>query len=364
MDFAYAIARPLLFALDAERAHRLTLRLASLLSRRRALLAIVRALYAPAIDRALAVNAFGLDFASPVGLAAGLDKDGEAIDFWAAIGFAFVELGTVTPGEGQPGNEAPRLERIVSDRAIVNRMGFNNKGAAHLAQMIAERRSKIPIGVNLGKAKMTPIENAPDDYVRALEATFDRADYFVVNVSSPNTPNLRSLQSIDALVPLLDQVQKANARTADAKKQKPRPILLKIAPDLADEDVDAIADLAKEKALDGIVATNTTIRRELVSRAPKIEGGVSGAPLAPRALDLTRRLFRRLGSTIPIIGVGGIGSAEDAWARMRAGARLIQIYTALIYQGPSLVARIVHGLGRRLETERIDAITRIVGLDA
>jgi dihydroorotate dehydrogenase subfamily 2 len=243
-------------------------------------------------------------------------------------------------------------------------MGFNNKGAAHLAGRIAGRVSKIPIGVNLGKAKATPIENAPDDYARALEATFDRADYFAVNVSSPNTPNLRSLQSIDALVPLLDRVRRANHDTAAARGTKPKPVLLKIAPDLADEDVDAIADLAKVKQLDGLIATNTTIRRELSSRPPKIEGGLSGAPLRPRALELTRRLFRRLGPKLPIVGVGGIGSPEDAYQRIRAGARLIQIYTGFIYEGPALIGAISRGLCERLERDHLARIADAVGVDA
>jgi dihydroorotate dehydrogenase len=364
MDPLYRLARPFLFALDAERAHRAALRGASFAARHPALLAIARRLYAAAPDPRLRSRVFGVDFASPIGLAAGLDKDGEAIDFWAAIGFGFVELGTVTPGEGQPGNEPPRLERIIPDRAIVNRMGFNNRGAAHLAGRIQARHSTIPIGVNLGKAKGTPIERAPDDYAAALEATFDGADYFVVNVSSPNTPNLRSLQSIDALVPLLERVKETNEALARAHAKKPRPILLKIAPDLADDDVDAIADLAKRVALDGIIATNTTTRRDLASRAPRIEGGLSGAPLRARALELTRRLFARLRGEVPIVGVGGISSAGDAYERIRAGASLIQIYSGLVYEGPGLISAIARGLAERLEADHAPSLASAVGADA
>jgi dihydroorotate dehydrogenase len=364
MDLAYQLARPFLFGLDAERAHRLGIELASLCARRRGLLAAVRLLYAPLADPRLCIRAFGLTFATPLGLAAGLDKDGEAIDFWEAIGFAFAELGTVTPGEGQPGNDKPRLERIVEDRALVNRMGFNNKGARQLALRIAARHGTIPLGVNLGKAKATPLERAADDYVEALEAVFPSASYVVINVSSPNTPNLRSLQSIDALRPLLDRVLEKNAELALRHGKPKRPMLLKIAPDLADEDVDALSDLALDKRLDGIVATNTTVRHDLLSRKPRIEGGVSGAPLAPRALDLTRRLFRRLGTAVPIVGVGGIRSGDDAYARIRAGARLVQVYSALIYDGPGLVASISRGLARRLEQDGLDTIERAVGVDA
>jgi dihydroorotate dehydrogenase len=364
VDLGYRLARPLLFSLDAERAHRLILRAAGLASRSRFLLAIAKVLYAPGNDPVLHTEAFGLDFENPLGLAAGLDKDGEAIDFWAALGFGFVELGTVTPGAGQPGNDRPRLERIREDDAIVNRMGFNNKGAAHLAAMLAKRRSTIPAGANLGKAKVTPLEDAPGDYEATLAEVFDHASYIVVNVSSPNTPGLRDLQSISALESLLDRVLAANRRLATERRSPPRPILLKIAPDLADGDVDAIAELAKAKALSAIIATNTTLRHELASRRPKIQGGLSGPPLAPRALELVRRLYLRLGSAVPIVGVGGIRSADDAYVRIRAGATLVQIYSGLIYEGPGLVATIVRGLGARLRKDGYDSIRRVVGIDA
>lgn len=359
----YALARPLLFSLDAERAHRLTLGAASLVSRSPLLLrGVARACAAPA-DPRLAVDALGLSFPSPLGLAAGLDKDGEAIDLWAALGFGFVELGTVTPIP-QPGNDRPRLARIPPDEAIVNRMGFNNRGAAHLAARLAGRRSRIPVGANLGKGKATPLEQAADDYAEGLAAVFDHADYVTVNVSSPNTPGLRDLQAVEALEPLLDRVVRENRRLASERGSRPRPILLKIAPDLADGDVDLAADLARAKGLDGIIATNTTLRHDLLSRPAPIQGGVSGRPLAPRAVELARRLYRRLGPELPIVGVGGIGSAEDAYARIRAGARLVQLYSALIYRGPGLVARILRGLGGLLERDGLRAIGDAVGLDA
>lgn len=360
----YQIARPALFALDAERAHALTLRLGAFVSRSAALLAIVRAGYRPKPDPRLFVDALGLRFESPLGLAAGLDKDGVAIDLWEAIGFGFAELGTVTLGKGQPGNERPRLERLRPDRAIVNRMGFNNAGAAALAARIAGRTGRIPLGVNLGKAKATALDAASYDYAAALGPLWKQASYVVLNVSSPNTPGLRSLQSVSALLPLVERVSEENARLAAEHKAPPRPILIKIAPDLADEDVDAIADLALSNELAGIIATNTTLRRELARTASRIEGGLSGPPLAPRALELTRRLWKRCRGRLVIIGVGGISSAEDAYRRIRAGATLVQLYTGLIFEGPGLPGSIQRGLSERMERDGVASIQSVVGVDA
>jgi len=353
-----------MFSLDAERAHDLTMRLAARAARSGTACGIAGGLYAPDPAPELAVRAFGLDFEHPVGLAAGLDKNGVAIDLWGALGFAFAEVGTVTPGAGQPGNDKPRLERIVEDEAIVNRMGFNNGGADALARRLAARRTRIPVGANLGKAKVTPLERAPDDYEATLRAVWDHADYIVVNVSSPNTPGLRDLQAVSALEPLLERVVEVDEGLSRLRARPGKPLLLKIAPDLADDDVDAIADLAVATGMHGIIATNTTLRHDLLSRAPRIQGGVSGAPLAPRALGLTRRLFRRLDGRLPIVGVGGIGSAEDAWTRLRAGATLLQVYTGFVYQGPGLVRTIVEGLGDRIARGRYHGISDVVGADA
>ncbi|MCB9645579.1 MAG: quinone-dependent dihydroorotate dehydrogenase [Deltaproteobacteria bacterium] len=349
--------------MDAERAHVTALKMAGRVARSPELCQLAAALYAPAPSPRLRMQAFGLTFDNPVGLAAGLDKDGEAIDLWAALGFGFVELGTVTPGHGQPGNEPPRLTRVVEDRAIVNRMGFNNRGAPHLAGRLAARRTRIPCGANLGKAKVTPLDEAPDDYEATLRAVWPHADYIVINVSSPNTPGLRDLQAVAALEPLVARVVGTN-RALAAEHGRNVPVLLKIAPDLADSDVDAVAELAVASGLDGIVATNTTLRHDLLSRSAGIEGGVSGVPLAPRALELTRRLYRRLEGRLPIVGVGGIRSAEDAWRRIRAGATLVQVYTGLIYEGPGLIASIVEGLDQRLRESRYDGLADVVGVDA
>ncbi len=358
------VIRPLLFSLDAERAHDLTLGLAKVAAKSGALCAIAGALYAPPHDPRLVTRAFGLTFDNPVGLAAGLDKNGAAIDFWGALGFGFIEMGTVTPNTGQLGNEPPRLRRVVDDEAIVNRMGFNNLGAPALAERLAARKTRIPCGANLGKAKVTPLAQAPDDYEATLRVVWDHADYIVVNVSSPNTPGLRDLQAVSALAPLLERVVRVNREIAGLRRQRPLPILVKIAPDLTDEDVDAVADLAMAQELDGIVATNTTLRHDLLSAAAGIQGGVSGRPLQPRALALTGRLYRRTQGRLPIIGVGGIRSAEDAWLRIRAGATLVQVFTGFVYEGPGLLQAIVRGLQDRISSFGYESLAEVVGIDA
>ena len=363
-DPLYALGRRVLFSMSAEQAHDLTLQVASRVARSSALLRATRARYGVSPGPALAQTVFGFHFAHPIGLAAGLDKNGVAIDFWPAIGFAFVELGTVTPGSGQPGNDKPRLERIIEGEGIVNRMGFNNRGARYLADRLAVRATRVPCGANLGKAKITPLERAPDDYEAALEAVWASCDYVVINVSSPNTPGLRDLQAVDSLAPLIDRVVAVNERRAKACGQSPRPILLKIAPDLADGDVDAVADLARGHNMQGIIATNTTLRHDLSARPPRISGGLSGPALAPRALELTRRLYRRLEGQLPIVGVGGIRSADDAYARLRAGASLLQVYTALVYRGPSLMNQIVSGLRDKLSQDGVQSVSDVVGRDA
>ena len=364
MDFAYRIARPGLFRLGAEPAHRLTLRLASWVSARPVLCRAVESWYAPPVDSRLEVEAFGLRFAHPLGLAAGLDKDGEAVDFWPAVGFAFCEFGTVTPGDGQPGNAGPRLERLVEDRALINRMGFNNRGAASLAGRLARRRTRVPCGANLGKAQKTAFKDAAEDYARGLSAVWPQADYVVVNVSSPNTPGLRDLQAVRSLRPLLVRVLADNRRLSETHEKPERPVLLKVAPDLADEDVDRMADLAQDLKLSGLIATNTTVRRDALTGRPRIEGGLSGAPLAARAEAVLRRLYRRVGRQLPLVGVGGIRSADDAYRRVRAGATLLQLYTSLVYEGPSIVRGIVTGLRDRLVEDGYDAIGLAIGTDA
>ena len=297
------------------------------------------------------VQAMGLTFPGPLGLAAGFDKNAEGIDALAALGFSFVEVGTVT-GEAQPGNPRPRLFRLPDDRAVVNRMGFNNEGAEAVARRLEARRRRGPaspvvVGVNIGKTKVVPEDRAIGDYEKSTRLLAPHADYLVVNVSSPNTPGLRDLQAVEKLQPLLEAVR----RQADAVTERRVPLLVKIAPDLSDDDVLAVADLAGAIGLDGVVATNTTISRDgLVSSAEAVEragaGGLSGAPLRRRSLEVLRLLRGRLDPTMTVISVGGISSAADARERLEAGATLLQAYTAFIYEGALWPSRVQRELAR------------------
>jgi dihydroorotate dehydrogenase len=313
---------------------------------------------APALTRVPAagdpVEALGLTFPNRLGLAAGFDKNAVGVDALGGLGFGHVEIGTVT-GEAQPGNPKPRLFRLISDHAVINRMGFNNDGAEVVAARLKERLDRHPrgtlgpvLGVNIGKTKVVPEDDqaaVEADYGKSTRLLAPYADYLVVNVSSPNTPGLRSLQAVERLGPLLEHVR----RTADAARDSRVPLLVKIAPDLADEDIVGVADLALEIGLDGIIATNTTISREgLRSHPSEIEeigaGGLSGRPLRERALDVMRLLRARVDDRLTLIGVGGITTVEDAAERIAAGADLVQGYTAFIYEGPLWPRRIARGL--------------------
>jgi dihydroorotate dehydrogenase len=345
----------LLFKLGPETAHETTMGLAHTASNQPWACALARRMFPAVRDEALVSEHWGLRFDSPVGLAAGLDKDGVAIDFWAALGFGFVEVGTVTPGSGQPGNEGSRLARFPEQGALLNRMGFNNQGAPALAARLAARRTRIPVGANVGKAKTTPLERAADDYAEATRAVAGGSDFLVVNVSSPNTPGLRSLQAIDQLDPILERVR------AEAEG---RPVLLKVAPDLADEDLDALAEWAMARSVSGIIATNTTRRLDLLHGPAPFEGGVSGSPLRERAEAVTRRLYRVLQGRVPIIGVGGIDSGEAAYRRIRAGAALVQIYTGFVYGGPSFVNEITKEILMGLERDGFRSLRAAIGADS
>jgi dihydroorotate dehydrogenase len=299
-------------------------------------------------DPVLRVRAFGLEFPGPLGLAAGFDKDARGVAGLAALGFGFVEVGTVT-ARAQPGNPRPRMFRLPADRALVNRMGFNNDGAAAAAARL-RRRTGVIVGVNIGKTKAVPDEEAARDYAASARAVAGVADYVVVNVSSPNTPGLRDLQAADRLKPVLVAVREALDAAADHRV----PLLVKIAPDLADTDVDAIADLALELGLDGIVATNTTVSRAGLASSPAEvaaagAGGLSGAPLRDRALAVLRRLRARAGDRLVLIAAGGIETDDDAWERIAAGATLVQAYTGFIYGGPLWPRRVHAGLARRAQ---------------
>ncbi|MBW8688065.1 quinone-dependent dihydroorotate dehydrogenase [Chitinophaga rhizophila] len=286
---------------------------------------------------------WGLTFKNPVGLAAGFDKDARFTDELASLGFGFVEIGTVTP-VSQPGNDQPRLFRLPADKALINRMGFNNGGAIAAAKRLQKRKSDIIIGGNIGKNKITPNEEAISDYEKCFHALFDVVDYFVVNVSSPNTPNLRALQEKEPLKQLLHHLQ-----TLNNQKTKPKPILLKIAPDLTVSQLDDIIEIIQETKLAGIVATNTTIdRSNLKTPAADVEaigaGGLSGLPVKEKATEVIRYIHKQTNGTVPIIAVGGIFTAADAQEKLDAGASLVQVYTGFIYEGPAIVKKICEGL--------------------
>ncbi|TXI45678.1 MAG: quinone-dependent dihydroorotate dehydrogenase [Mycobacterium sp.] len=304
-------------------------------------------------DPILASTVFGVSFPGPLGLAAGFDKDGLGLHTWGPLGFGYAEVGTVT-AQAQPGNPQPRLFRLPADRGLLNRMGFNNHGAGQLALRLARHHPDVPIGVNIGKSKATPPERAVDDYRSSARLLGPLAAYLVVNVSSPNTPGLRDLQAVEALRPILTAVL---AETST-------PVLVKIAPDLSDEDVDAVADLAVELGLAGIVATNTTISRAGL-RTPGVDalgpGGISGPPVADRALAVLRRLRARVGDQLVLISVGGIETAEDAWQRITAGAALLQGYTGFVYGGGLWAKGIHDGIAARLHAGGFASLTEAVG---
>ncbi|MDB9372227.1 quinone-dependent dihydroorotate dehydrogenase [Nodularia sphaerocarpa] len=319
-------------------------------------------------DPRLEQNLFGLKFPNPLGLAAGFDKDGVAANIWSSLGFGFAELGTVT-FVAQPGNPRPRLFRLPLDQAALNRMGFNNSGAAAMATRLAQDQPElgwtIPIGINLGKSKVTPLEAAGEDYLNSFRLLKELGDYFVVNVSSPNTPGLRSLQDASMLSAILDLLQQEN----NAQK----PIFVKIAPDLEWEAIADIIALAKTYQLAGIIATNTTISRDRLKtqiinqtgKSPQEEaGGISGAPVRQRSTEVIRFIWQQTQGEIPIIGVGGIFTPEDAWEKITAGASLIQLYTGWIYQGPMMVRRILEGLLLQLEKNQLHSITEAVGIQS
>ncbi|MEX2594795.1 MAG: quinone-dependent dihydroorotate dehydrogenase [Anditalea sp.] len=339
-----SLLKPLLFLKQAEDAHRLTFSLIQSTFSVPGLKHIIKRLY-HFEDKSLERKVFGLTFKNPIGLAAGFDKDAKLIDEMAMLGFGFIEIGTLTP-ISQGGNPIPRLFRLPGDKALVNRMGFNNGGIDKAVKRLEKRKSNVLIGGNIGKNKVTSNEDAEKDYIICLETLHPYVDYFVVNVSSPNTPNLRDLQEKEPLKKLLLSVKVAND-----KKEKPKPILLKIAPDLTNGQLDDIIGIVQETGIDGVIATNTTIDHSTIyfekEQAAKIgTGGISGEPLKARSTEVIRYLSEKSGKSFPIIGVGGIFSVEDAIEKLEAGAALIQIYTGMIYEGPGIIRKIKKGLAR------------------
>jgi dihydroorotate dehydrogenase len=334
----YSLARPLLFALDAETAHHFTLESLHALWR------IGLGPSAPAAPASCARRIFGIDFPNPVGLAAGLDKDGNYIDALARLGFGFIEVGTVTP-RPQPGNPKPRLFRLPEAHAVINRLGFNSGGVDRVVENVKRARYRGVLGINIGKNATTPLERAADDYLECLKKVYPLASYVTVNISSPNTRDLRQLQDNAQLDALLGKLKQEQARLADAHGRHV-PLAVKIAPDLEAAQVAGIAALLRRHRIEALIATNTTTARDGVAGLPCAEeaGGLSGAPVMERSTAVMRDLARALQGEIPVIGVGGILSAADARAKMAAGAGLVQLYTGLIYRGPRLVRECVSAL--------------------
>jgi dihydroorotate dehydrogenase len=358
------VLRPLLFRQDSERAHNLAVAQLARVSRSRFACGVVETIYgAPSLPTEL----FGLKFPNPVGLAAGMDKHAAAVPGWAALGFGFAELGGVT-WHAQPGNTKPRMFRAIADDGIINRMGFNNSGAEAVAQKLADwkksgRWPNHPVGINLGKSKITPLEKAAADYANSFRVLRDLADFFVVNVSSPNTPNLRQLQDKAALDEIFAAMQELNQPPASSL---PKPILVKVAPDLSFEALDEILELVGPRQIAGIVATNTTIARPATSDATlqtiyAETGGLSGKPLRARSTEVVRHLFKQTNGKLPIIGVGGIFTAADAWEKITAGAALVQVYTGMVYEGPGIAKKIVTGLVDQLEKSGLKDLSAAIG---
>jgi len=359
--------RPILFRLPAESAHEFALHSLSLaLGNTTARRFVGRRFQSEPFGN---LRRFGLEFRNPIGLAAGFDKNGTAAQVLAALGFGFIEVGSVT-SEPQPGNPRPRLFRLPRDRALINRAGFNNCGAAQLAENIMRHRPDCIVGVNIGKSRNVAIEDAIPDYLTSFDAVYDVADYIAVNVSSPNAPNLRELQRPDMLADLVKNLQRRNNELArGASLEKPKPLLVKIAPDLTGAEIESIVEVAISQNIAGIIATNTTIRREGLQTSPAEvaacgEGGLSGAPLGGRANEVIAMIYRMTRGKLPIVGVGGVFTAADAWEKICAGASLVQLYTGFIYEGPSVARQINEGMAEILRRERFGSLDEAVGCRA
>lgn len=357
------LGKPLFFKLDPEKAHHLVINGLHKAAKIPGGTSMMRGMYGIPDSPELSTDLFGLRFPSPVGLAAGLDKNGEAVDGFSAIGFGFMEVGTVTP-KAQPGNDSPRLFRLPPDEALINRMGFNNLGAEEMAKSLGSLKSRhIPIAVNIGKNKVTPNEEAHHDYEKCISVLYPYADFFVVNISSPNTPDLRNLQHGSELAILLDAVMKEMSKQA-ALTGSSKSVLVKIAPDVNDAELEYMIDTIQNSGVSGLIATNTTLSREGLSHSNAKEmGGLSGKPLRERSTEIISRVYRQTSGRLPIIGSGGIFTADDAYEKIRAGASLVEIYTALIYEGPEVNRKIHRGLKELLRRDGLSHISEAVGAD-
>ena len=357
----YKAAKPYLFKLEPERIHNLSTDALALASKSDLALRMLWRSYGVR-DKRLEVKRFGLKFPTPIGVAAGLDKNARAIPAWAVLGFGFSEIGSVT-ALSQPGNPQPRLFRLPEDEAIINRMGFNNEGAARVARRLERLFEKgkplTPLGINIGKSKLALLEDAPQDYLRSLKLLYEFGDYFVINVSSPNTPGLRELQNKDKLERLLDTVQ------TFVRQQTPvKPVLVKVSPDLGLQQLDQILALAQDYDLAGIIATNTTIKREGLATEIDETGGLSGKPLRESSLNMLKHIRARVSDALAIVSVGGVFNDEDVYKRLAAGACLVQSYTGLVYEGPGMAKAACEGLLERLERENLPNVEALIGSQA
>jgi dihydroorotate dehydrogenase len=357
------LVKPLFFQMDPERAHHLVIAGLSAAGKVPGMETMLRQMYGVGETADLSVDVFGIHFPNPIGLAAGLDKNAQAIRALSRLGFGFAEVGTVTP-RPQPGNERPRLFRLPEDEALINRMGFNNDGADAVKRRLSGWGSRtIPIAVNIGKNKTTPNERAEEDYRACIRTLYPKGDFFVVNVSSPNTPELRKLQHGNELAQLLDAVMdEMNKQCRASGGTTPKPVLVKIAPDMDWNELDSMLETILSSGVSGIIATNTTVARQGLSHAHAREtGGLSGKPLRKRSTEVIRHIYRSTGGRLPIIGTGGIFSAADAYEKIKAGAVLVEVYTGFIYRGPGLIRDIHAGLREMLKRDGFQHIMEAVG---
>ena len=361
-------ARPVLAVQDSEKAHYRAIRKLKILSKLKVSRGVLSLFFS---SPKMEVERFGIQFSNPVGLAAGMDKKAECLTAWPALGFGFAEVGGVTLHE-QKGNPKPRMFRHWNSRSLINRMGFNNDGADKTANRMAKVKEKgnwpkIPIAINLGKSKITDNENAAEDYCGSIKKLWNYADFFVVNVSSPNTPNLRDLQTDEYLAALLEKCVQQNKDSAKEHNTSEKPILVKVSPDLTDEKLAIIARTARASGLSGIVATNTTISRPELdgktgNKFVQESGGLSGKPLVKRSTEVIKLIYQETEGQLPIIGVGGISNADDAWEKIINGACLVQFYSAFVFEGPTVTKSIVKGLKRKLKQHSLDSLDQAVGM--
>jgi dihydroorotate dehydrogenase len=362
--FYKKLLRPLLFGLSAENAHDLTIRSLSAAEKIPGGISLLKMLYGMKQQKELKVKLGGIEYPNPIGLAAGLDKNGIAVGGFSSIGFGFIEVGTITPKE-QPGNPLPRVFRLPIDTAIINRMGFNNVGADQMAANLKKAKPyQIPVAVNIGKNKVTANEDAVKDYRACIRQLYAEGDFFVVNISSPNTPGLRSLQHGEELSNLLEAVKDEMSTQRKRHGGSEKPIWVKIAPDVSSEELSYMVETIVQSGITGVIATNTTLSRDGLHHINASEaGGLSGKPLTNRSTEVIRQIYQQTNGRLPIIGCGGVFTAEDAYDKIRAGASLVEVYTSLIYEGPSLIKRLNKGLLRLLHRDGYSYISQAIGAD-